>query len=155
MKMRYYYSHNKWELIDVSDPALIDYIEKQNKECQREFWREKKRRTLSLDALLEANVALPTSADLLEILVDEEEKNSSFLKGMERLLTQRQLHILEMHYCAKMNFAEIAQKLGISRSAVAKLKKKALSKLREGLTNDVTSIPINCQDVDPDNNVGG
>lgn len=56
MKMRYYYSHNKWELIDVSDPALIDYIEKQNKECQREFWREKKRRTLSLDALLEANV---------------------------------------------------------------------------------------------------
>lgn len=87
---------------------------------------------------------------LMDLLFEKEDKvfgsveqslmQEKFLKAIGELLTERETEIICMRYALKGNpplaQREVALKLGISRSYVSRIEKKALDKLRKGLNRD-------------------
>ncbi|MDE6412131.1 MAG: RNA polymerase sporulation sigma factor SigK [Clostridia bacterium] len=87
---------------------------------------------------------------LMDLLFEKEDKvfgsveqslmQEKFLSAIKKLLTERETVIICMRYAltggAPMAQREVAAKLKISRSYVSRIEKKALEKLREGLSRE-------------------
>lgn len=87
---------------------------------------------------------------LMDLLFEKEDKvfgsveqslmQEKFLSAIKKLLTERETVIICMRYAltggAPMAQREVASKLKISRSYVSRIEKKALEKLREGLSRE-------------------
>ena len=54
------------------------------------------------------------------------------MDAIETVLTEKQKKYVKMHYFMDKPMKEIAKELGISRSYVSRIEKKALEKLKEG-----------------------
>lgn len=87
---------------------------------------------------------------LMDLLFEKEDKvfgsveqslmQEKFLSAIKSLLTERETDVICMRYALKgsipMAQREVAQKLGISRSYVSRIEKRALEKLRKGLRRE-------------------
>ena len=87
---------------------------------------------------------------LMDLLFEKEDKvfgsveqslmQEKFLCAIKKLLSERETVIICMRYAlaggAPMAQREVAAKLKISRSYVSRIEKKALEKLREGLSRE-------------------
>lgn len=87
---------------------------------------------------------------IMDLLFEKEEKvfagverslmQEKFLAAVKKLLSERETEVICMRYALNggtpLAQREVARALGISRSYVSRIEKKALSKLREGLCRD-------------------
>lgn len=136
-KIRYYYDElGHYIMVEVNEETA-EFFEQERTEGRRRFWRERKRNDESYNYLEDEKGYQFRNSEPdnpLEILILKEEPPKEFLP-VGNTLTPKQRLVLELHYQQGLHIATIANELGISRTAVNKLLKKGLKKLREGFTN--------------------
>lgn len=136
-KIRYYYDElGHYIMVEVNEETA-EFFEQERTEGRRRFWRERKRNDESYNYLEDEKGYQFRNSEPdnpLEILILQEEPPKEFLP-VGNTLTPKQRLVLELHYQQGLHITTIATELGISRTAVNKLLKKGLKKLREGFTN--------------------
>ena len=72
--------------------------------------------------------------------VEKNIQREKFVAILKKILSEREFTILSMRYgledCVALPQREVAQKLGISRSYISRIEKRAIEKAREHLTKD-------------------
>jgi RNA polymerase sigma-E/F/G factor len=87
--------------------------------------------SISLDAHPALKDAIEDPVLSTEEVVCNNELREELLTAMDACLTERQRLIITMRYLNEMSQTEVARHLSISQPSVARLEKRALTKLRE------------------------
>lgn len=135
MKTRYYYTLDKWSVVESDNEAFIKYAEDNYYALKREHWRELKRCEVSLDAMEERerdSALADYGADPLEILIRQEESRQDVFEQYFTCLTDRQREAVLLYYREGLPYVTVANEMGISKQAAIKLVKKSLEKIRRG-----------------------
>ena len=97
-------------------------------EEQREVWRDKKRKVLSLDALCESGFQIAAEEDIEESLFAEE-LGKEIKQAFGQLLPEQRDLIVRIYYCGESQ-AKIAEEYGITKPALHYRLERALEKLK-------------------------
>ncbi len=135
-RIRYYYDELGHYIVVEVNEVTAKFFEQERIDERRRIWRERKRGDESYNKMEDDGYQFRNSEpdNPLEILILKEEPPKEFLP-VGNTLTPKQRLVLELHYQQGLHITTIANELGISRTAVNKLLKKGLKKLREGFTN--------------------
>lgn len=115
-KIEYELSNGSLINIEVSETVAAAIIEIRNEE-KRERWREHKRKTRSLNALLEKGYNPPDkSLSVIESAEISEEKQH--LHNALKSLSASQQHLIYLIYFERLSIAEIARRENVDRRSI-------------------------------------
>ena len=135
-KVKYQTDDQRHYIFVEVNESVAEFLEEEQIEERRRKWRERKRHDESVERLIEECFYQFRNSEPdnpLDILINREESPKNILPiGIN--LTPKQKRVIELHYQDNLHISTIATELGISRTAVNKLLKKGLKRLREGFT---------------------
>lgn len=134
MKNIIYEVNGKKIEVEVSDEFARAY-ETMLAEEQRETWRDKKRKELSLDALCESGFQIAAGEDIEESLFAEE-LGEEIKQALAQLLPKQRELIVRIYYRGESQ-AKIAEEYGITKPALHYRLERALEKLKKLLGETV------------------